>query len=106
MLAERLSEAGADVRQIVVYSSTDVIEPDPEVAEALAAGRIDWITVTSSAIARSLVGLFGDDLCRSRLASISPITSEVLGELGYAAAAEASEYTMEGVVQAILEAPC
>ena len=43
-------------------------------------GKIDWITVTSSAIARSVVRLFGDDLKRSRLAAISPLTAEVLSD--------------------------
>ena len=42
------------VEQVVVYESRDVVQPDPAVAEALAAGRVTWVTVTSSAIARSL----------------------------------------------------
>ncbi len=60
------------------------------------------ITVTSSAIARSLAKLFGDDLRRSKLASISPLTSGVLRELSFEPAAEATEYTMAGLVEAIL----
>ena len=79
--------------------------PVPEIAAALAAGRVAWVTVTSSAIARSLVKLFGNDLRRARLVSISPITSATLRELGHEPAAEASEYTMAGVVKAITEAP-
>ena len=102
VLAEQLTAAGAAVRQVVVYSSTDVEEPDPAVREALLSGRIDWITVTSSSIARSLVGLFGEELRRSRLASISPVTSEVLRQAGFAPAVEASVYTMPGLVEAIL----
>ncbi len=102
VLAEDLTAAGGLVRQVVAYTSTDVEQPDPEIAEALAAGRIDWITVTSSAIARSLVRLFGDALGRSRLASISPITSSVLREHGYPPAVEAAQYTMPGLVEAIV----
>jgi uroporphyrinogen III methyltransferase / synthase len=60
--------------------------------------------VTSSAIARSLAALFGPDLKKAKLASISPITSGVLRELGFAPAAEATRYTTEGVVEAILRA--
>ena len=55
VLAEELIAAGGIVEQVVVYTSRDVEQADPEIAAALAAGRIDWITVTSSAIARSLV---------------------------------------------------
>ena len=103
VLAEELLAAGGIVEQVVVYSSRDVEQADPEIAAALAAGRIDWITVTSSAIARSLANLFGDELRKSKLASISPITSATLRELGYEPAAEAREYTIEGVVDAILD---
>jgi uroporphyrinogen III methyltransferase/synthase len=102
VLAERLTAAGGTVSQVVVYRSTDVIQPDAPIVELLAAGKIDWITVTSSAIARSLVNLFGSELRKTRLASISPITTATLAELGYQAAAEATEYTMPGLVQAIL----
>ncbi|MBN1394610.1 MAG: uroporphyrinogen-III synthase [Pirellulales bacterium] len=102
VLAERLTAAGAEVDQVVVYASSDVERPEPEVAAMLAAGRIDWIAVTSSAIARSLAQMFGDDLRRARLASISPITSGALRELGHPPAAEAAEYTMAGLTDAIL----
>ena len=102
VLAERLTAAGAQVEQIVVYTSTDVERPEAEIAAMLRAGRIGWITVTSSAIARSLARLFGDDLRRAKLASISPITSGVLRELGYQPAAEAAEYTLAGLAAAIV----
>jgi uroporphyrinogen III methyltransferase/synthase len=102
VLAEQLVAAGKQVEQVVVYQSTDVQRPEPDVAAALAAGKIDWITVTSSAIAQSLVRLFGDDLRRTRLASISPVTSETLIRLGFPPAAEATRYTMDGLVDAIL----
>lgn len=104
VLAEQLTAAGAVVEQIVVYSSRDVEKPEPEVAAMLAAGRIDWVTVTSSAIARSLAKLFGDQLRRTKLASISPLTSGVIRELGFEPAVEATEYTMSGLVAAIARA--
>ena len=103
VLAETLAAAGGLVEQVVVYQSVDVESPDPEIAARLAAGRINWITVTSSAIARSLARLFGDELRKAKLVSISPITSSTLRELGFEPAAEANEYTMEGVVAAIGE---
>jgi uroporphyrinogen III methyltransferase / synthase len=104
VLADQLTAAGAFVEQIVVYRSIDVDEPDSAVAALLCAGQIDWITVTSSAIARSLVHLFGEDLRRAKLASISPITSGVLRELGYEPAVESAEYTMPGLVKAVAKA--
>lgn len=72
-----------------------------EIAAALAAGKIDWITVTSSAIARSLVGLFGDDLERAKLAAISPLTADVLSAAGYSPTVVAEQYTTEGLLYAL-----
>jgi uroporphyrinogen III methyltransferase/synthase len=102
ILAEQLAAAGARVEQVVAYRSTDVERPDADVAAALAAGRIDWITVTSSAIAQALARLFGDTLRRTKLASISPVTSETLTRLGFNVAAEATRYTTDGLVDAML----
>ena len=101
VLAERLTAAGAVVEEVVVYTSTDVDRPSAEAAALLREGNIDWITVTSSAIARSLARLFGDELRRAKLASISPITSGVLRKLGHEPAAEAAEYTLAGLTAAI-----
>ncbi|MBN1588391.1 MAG: uroporphyrinogen-III C-methyltransferase [Pirellulales bacterium] len=104
VLADALGRAGAEVDQIVVYKSEDVEDADPDVSAALSSGEIHWITVTSPAVARSLVRLHGDALRRARFASISPLTTAALAELGFAAAAEASEYTVDGLVDAMLRA--
>jgi uroporphyrinogen III methyltransferase/synthase len=101
VLPESLSAANGLVEQVVVYSSTDVETADPAVVAALSVGKVDWVTVTSSAIARAIVALLGEDLRRARLASISPITSQTLRELGHPPAAEAAEYTMPGLAAAI-----
>ena len=102
VLARQLAAAGADVEQIVVYESSDVSAPDENIAHRVADGDVDWITVTSSAIASSLVAMFGESLKKSRLASISPVTSSTLRQLGYEPAVEADEYTMPGVVEAVV----
>jgi uroporphyrinogen III methyltransferase / synthase len=104
VLYEQLTVAGGTVEQIVVYATEEVDHAEPAGAAALAAGRVAWVTVTSSAIARAVVALFGENLRQSRLASISPITSEVLRELGFPPAAEATVYTMAGLVEAIVAA--
>jgi uroporphyrinogen III methyltransferase / synthase len=78
-----------------------VAKADADIAAKMATGQIEWTTVTSSAIARSLVRLFGESLKKTKLVSISPITSSTLRELGFEPAAEAKEYTMDGVVSAL-----
>jgi uroporphyrinogen III methyltransferase/synthase len=102
VLAETLTAAGCTVEQVVAYRSVDLATPNPEIAAQLRQGHIDWITVTSSAIARSLVRLFGAELRRAKLASISPVTTATLREHGHEAATEAKEYTMQGLVAAML----
>lgn len=101
VMARRLTEAGGHVEEIVVYESRDVQQPSEESAHRLAAGEIDWVTVTSSAIARSLVAMYGDSLRKAQLASISPITSDTLRELGYPPAVEAAAHTMQELAEAI-----
>ena len=104
VLAERLTAAGALVQQTVVYTSEDVTSADPPVAQALAAGRIDWTTVTSSAIARALTHQFGAALAKTKLVTISPITSATLRSCGCEPALEATTYTVDGVIDAIVQA--
>ncbi|MCS7238780.1 MAG: uroporphyrinogen-III synthase [Thermoguttaceae bacterium] len=103
VLAEILSSSGAVVHQIAVYTSEDVTHPDPHVVQAFEAQRIHWVTITSSSIARSVVRMFGEKLRTAKLASISPVTSGTLRELGFEPTAEARQYTIPGLVAAILE---
>ena len=103
VLPDDLRSAGGSVDQIVAYRSLDVEHPDRDVAKRLADGGIDWITVTSSAIAQSLVQLFGDDLRHSRLASLSPITSNTIRELGHEPTIEAKDHNMQGLIDALLD---
>ena len=102
VLAESLTAAGGSVEQVVVYTSQDVPTPDPQVAAALEGGEIDWVTATSSAIARSLGQLFGTSLGKAKLLAISPLTASVLSEQGHPAAAVAEVYTMEGMIDALI----
>jgi uroporphyrinogen III methyltransferase/synthase len=103
VLADRLRAAGATVDQVVAYTSVDVPAADAETVQLLASGGIDWIVVTSSAIARSLARLYSTDLARAKLASLSPVTSETLVELGYRPTVEAKSYTFAGLTAAIVE---
>lgn len=104
VLAEQINAAGGRVQQVVAYNSRDVAQPEAEISAMLSESRCDWVTVTSSAIARSLAQMFGQSLKNCRLASISPITSATLRQLGYEPATEAVTYTMDGVVEAIVRA--
>lgn len=102
VLAEQLTAAGAEVDQIVTYASVDREKPDPIVARELAEGRIDWVAVASASAARSLVHLYGESIRSARLASIGPVTSSTLRDLGFQEFTEAAPHSTGGLVDAIL----
>jgi len=108
LLHEELA-AVAEVEQVAVYSQCDAVDWDAAVLEELKAGHVDYVTLTSSNIARALVrSLEASGLAvlrdgRVRLVTISPVTSAAVRELGLPVAAEAREYTVAGVVTALLE---
>lgn len=103
VLGNRLKQAGIEFEEVVAYQSVDVDTADPVVAEQLRTNQIDWVTMTSSAIARSTIRLFGDELRNAKTASISPTTSAAMIELGFQPDVEARQYDMEGLIDSISE---
>ena len=69
--------------------------------EKLNFGAIDWVALTSSAIAQSTINMLGDALRKVKIACISPITAGVVEKNGFTVNAIADPYTMEGLVEAI-----
>jgi uroporphyrinogen III methyltransferase/synthase len=107
VLKEELDQI-ADVVQVAVYRNADVESLPPGLIDHLAEGRIDWITVTSSAIVQRLFDLLPPEARgrigeTTRLASISPVTSEAAARLGWPVAVEARTHTWEGLVQALVD---
>jgi uroporphyrinogen III methyltransferase/synthase len=98
-----------DVEQIAVYSQVDAVAADNDVLDSFRRGEIDYVLLTSSNIARALVAML-DTTCRAHLASgrtklvsISPVTSATIRELGLPVAAEAAHATQEGLIEALLK---
>ena len=102
VLGDRLKQAGCPFEQFPIYQSRDVTEVAPEVLDKMQNNMIGWTTVTSSAIGASLLNLFGTDLQKTRLVSISPTTTQALESLGLKVDAEATDYNMSGLVDAIV----
>jgi uroporphyrinogen III methyltransferase/synthase len=108
VLREELGKA-ADVEQVAVYSQRDALCDNPRLLAQLREGEMDYITITSSNIARALhEGL--DPAARERirrgdieLISISPITSDTIRKLDWPVAAEATEATMAGVIDTLIQ---
>ncbi len=108
VLERELGQA-AEVDQVAVYQNLNALSLPDDVISGIMAGAIDWVTLTSSAIAGRFIELLpeaararlGDPV---RLASLSSITSETVRRLGFAPHAEAAEPTWPGLVQALVEA--
>ncbi|MFI4876915.1 MAG: uroporphyrinogen-III C-methyltransferase [Blastopirellula sp. JB062] len=103
VLPQGIVSAGGDATEIVVYQSDDCTTLSPEIVEAWEQRPMDYVIVTSSAIARATVGLLGERAQQAKFVSISPITSAALREVGVEPAVEAKVFTMDGIVAALLE---
>jgi uroporphyrinogen III methyltransferase/synthase len=113
VLAERLRGAGAaDVRDLAIYQTRRATELPSDLLEALDSGRLDWLTFASSSSATNFITMLREaggepaiKLLKSvRFASIGPITSATMRELGLEPAVEASISTIDSLVTAIVQA--
>jgi uroporphyrinogen III methyltransferase/synthase len=109
LLRERLVQEGAEeVRDLPIYETRPVANLPESLTEALAAGEVTWITFTSSSTAKNFMALLGDDyrakLQHVRLASIGPITSSTLRELGLPPTIEAQTFNIDGLIDALVGA--
>jgi uroporphyrinogen III methyltransferase/synthase len=107
ILRERLVKDGAaEVSDIAVYETRRADNLPVVLREALAAKRVHWVTFTSSSTAKNFFELLGEDssalLEGVRIATIGPITTATLRELGVGNAVEAKQFDIEGLVQAVL----
>jgi len=103
VLPDELRRRGAVVDVVVVYDTAPAAGLAVAPAEIEAA---DYVTFTSSSTARHFVALMGGGdlaarLAAVRLASIGPVTSATLRELGLPVAVEASVYSAAGLAAAL-----
>jgi len=103
-----LRAAGMVFDEVTVYRNIEETQWDPAVVDRIAQGQVDWITLTSSGVVRSLVAHLPEHSrthlgVRTKLASISPITTQTVRELGLEVAVEAATASMDALVDAMLE---
>ena len=102
VLPDGLRERGAEVVEVAAYRTVSDGTGAEGVRAQLDAGEIDWVTFTAGSTVRSFAELLGADAGKARVASIGPITSAALRERGMRVDVEADEYTIPGLLQAIL----
>jgi uroporphyrinogen III methyltransferase/synthase len=101
VLPDGLRALGAEVVEVHAYRTVHDGSGADEVKRRLAAGEIDLVTFTASSTVRNFVEAVGTDVGGAKVASIGPVTSETVREVGMTVDVEADEYTIPGLVRAI-----
>ena len=104
-LPEGLRQAGATVDEIEAYRTVLDDSPKEEVIKALEEDDIDWVTFTSSSTVKNFVSQVSVEVLKGkkiRTASIGPITSETMRGVGLGVDVEAEEFTIPGLVEALV----
>jgi uroporphyrinogen III methyltransferase/synthase len=106
LIPTELSKLGAHVDVVEAYRNVVPAEAAAHAREIFsAAKKPDWITFTSSSTVQNLLAIAGrGTLDGIRIASIGPVTSETARANSLTVHAEARQFTLDGLVEAILEA--
>ena len=106
VLPEKLREAGAEVVVPPAYEAVPSSEGKEQLKELLENGEVDCITFTASSTVENFVRAFGGEagwlLSGTRVACIGPITAQTARGHGLRVDAEAGEYTIPGLVNAVV----
>jgi uroporphyrinogen III methyltransferase/synthase len=100
VVPDALRATGTEVDVLALYRT--VAEPMPEAARSAALG-VEWLTFASASAVRFFHAAAGT-LDGPRLASIGPVTSAALRELGHEPDLEAEDHTPDGLVAALVSA--
>ncbi|HUB26390.1 MAG TPA: uroporphyrinogen-III C-methyltransferase [Tepidisphaeraceae bacterium] len=106
ILVEKLKSAGAgEVCDVSIYETHPAPSLPPEMLTAVESKALTWITFASASSAKNLASLLGPDyrarLTGIKLASIGPITTAALRELGLEPTVQAETYNIDGLIAAM-----
>jgi len=108
VLIDQLKNAGAgEVADVAVYETKPAGALPEAVIKAIEEKQVNWITFTSSSTARNFARILGtgfrEKLVGVKVASIGPVTSATVKELGLEVTVEAGQADIEGLAQAIAQ---
>jgi uroporphyrinogen III methyltransferase/synthase len=107
VLPESLREVGAEVVAPPAYESVPSDEGREALAKRLEAGEVDCVTFTASSTVESFIRAFGEGsaqlLEQTKVACIGPVTAGTARERGIRVDAVATEYTIPGLVEAVVD---
>lgn len=101
-----LAKFGAQVDVVEAYRNVVPASAPARAREIFGAEKKpDWITFTSSSTVKNLLAIAGREALQGvRTASIGPVTSSTLCAQGLKVDAEAKQFTLDGLIDAILTA--
>ncbi|MHC4438179.1 MAG: uroporphyrinogen-III synthase, partial [Planctomycetota bacterium] len=105
-LVEVLTEAGADVDNVALYTAQIVKSDSRWLVEGISEGTIDWLTFASPSSVDGFFEQIGVETVNSgkvKVASIGPVTSDRLTEHGVKVDVTAKEHTLDGLLDAVEE---
>ena len=107
-IPEELEKMGAEVSDIIAYKTVLATDGDNMVLDKLKDGEVDIVTFTSASTVKNFVKIIGENNLSAfknnvQFASIGPITTESAEEMDIDISIKADEYTIPGLVQAIVE---
>ena len=106
VLSEHLAPIADQWREVAVYQNRDVPELPDGMVKRIVSGELEWITISSPAIARRLAALLPGEAKQligssTRLVSISPLTTAAASDAGLSVSAEADDATWLSMFDAI-----
>ena len=108
ILPQTLRAWGAEVHLVEAYRTVIPRVDVSGLMRSLSAGEVDMVTFTSSSTVANFVALLSgqtlvESLSGTAIACIGPITQKTVEELGGRAAVVATDFTIPGLVQAIIK---
>jgi len=105
-LVEMLTSAGAQVDNVSIYTAQTAKNDTTLLADRIDKGTINWLTFASPSSVDGFFEQISSEAVGSgkvKVASIGPVTSERLRELGIKVDVTAKEHTLDGLLDAIEE---
>ncbi|MEN6389774.1 MAG: uroporphyrinogen-III C-methyltransferase [Syntrophomonas sp.] len=107
ILPDSLRKWGAHVNEVHLYEAVPAEHIGQAAIERVLDGDMDYLTFTSSSTVHNFVKIVGSEYiprinARTRVACIGPVTAETAEGLGFNVRIMAREYTIDGLLEAIL----
>jgi uroporphyrinogen III methyltransferase/synthase len=103
-LVDVLTQGGAQVRDVSTYTAVPQRGDAAALEEQIRQDRVHWLTFASPSAVRGLFEQLGPQVVnagKAKVASIGPVTSKELTQFGVRIDIEATEHTVDGMLDAI-----